>query len=142
LIVRVREAGMKVAVASSAKKQDLNVYLDLAGISALLDASTSSDDAEASKPAPDIFNAVLKKLDVAGADAIAVGDSPYDAQAARAAGMGCIGFLSGGFTESSLRDAGCHAIYPGPGAMLACFNLAGPSSNLADRPPEPPSERV
>jgi phosphoglycolate phosphatase-like HAD superfamily hydrolase len=50
LIARVREAGLKVAVASSAKKHELNVYLDLAGITDLLDASTSSDDAEASKP--------------------------------------------------------------------------------------------
>lgn len=139
LIARVREAGLKVAVASSAKKQELNVYLDLAGITDLLDASTSSDDAEASKPAPDIFNAVLKKLDVAGADAVAIGDSPYDSQAARAAGMGCIGFLSGSFTEASLRDAGCHAVYPGPGAMLACFDLAGPSRDPASRRTAAPS---
>jgi phosphoglycolate phosphatase-like HAD superfamily hydrolase len=128
LIARVRKAGLKVAVASSAKKRELDVYLDLAGITDLLDASTSSDDAEASKPAPDIFEAVLKKLGVEGSEAVAIGDSPYDAQAARAAGMRCIGFLSGGFTESSLREAGCSVVYPGPGAMLACFDLAGPST--------------
>jgi HAD superfamily hydrolase (TIGR01549 family) len=121
LIARVKEAGLKVAVASSAKQPELEFYLKLAGITHLLDASTSSDDADESKPAPDIFDAVLKKLGVAGAEAVAIGDSPYDAQAAGAAGMKSIGFLSGGFAESSLRHAGCRLVYPGPGAMLACF---------------------
>ncbi len=115
-------------MASSAKKRKLDVNLDLARITDLLDASTSSDDGEASKPAPDLFEAVLEKLRVEGWEAVAIGDSPYDAQAARAAGMSCIGFLSGEFTESSLREAGCSVIYPGPGAMLACFDLAGPST--------------
>jgi HAD superfamily hydrolase (TIGR01509 family) len=122
LMQRVRDAGIKVAVASSAKREELEVYLEIAGITSLIDASTSSDDADQSKPAPDIFDAVLKKLGIDAAQAVAIGDSPYDAQAANAAGMAAIGMLSGGFEETSLRDAGCVEVYPGPGALLACFD--------------------
>jgi HAD superfamily hydrolase (TIGR01509 family) len=121
LLQRVREAGLKVAVASSAKEEELQTYLDIAGVSKLVDAFSSSADAERSKPAPDIFHAVLTKLKLGGDETLAVGDTPYDAQAARRAGMNCIGMLCGGFTEESLRDAGSLAVYPGPAALFACF---------------------
>ncbi len=62
LLRRVRDGGLKVAVASSAKKEELEIYLDIAGISQLVDESTSSTDAAKSKPAPDIFEVALKKL--------------------------------------------------------------------------------
>jgi Haloacid dehalogenase-like hydrolase len=83
--------------------------------------TTSSDDAEESKPAPDIFEVALKKLGVKGADAVAIGDTPYDAAAAGKAEIATIGVLCGGFTEASLRQAGCVQVYPGPAAILACF---------------------
>jgi HAD superfamily hydrolase (TIGR01509 family) len=124
LIQRVRDAGLMVAVASSAKKEELEIYLDIAGITQLVDESTSSDDADRSKPAPDIFEVVLKKLGVAAQDAVAIGDTPYDAQAAGKAGMRTIGVLCGGFTEVSLRAGGCVAVYPGPAAVLACFSAS------------------
>lgn len=82
LLRRVRDAGLKVAIASSAKKAELQKYLDIARIADLVDLTTSSDDVEGSKPAPDIFKVVLKKLQIEGADAIAIGDTPYDAAAA------------------------------------------------------------
>lgn len=128
LFRRVRESGVMVAVASSAKQSDLEVYLDIAGVTDLVDATTSSEDAGKSKPAPDIFNVALKKLSVMADGAIAIGDAPYDAQAATNAGMRTIGVLCGGFTEKSLRGGGCIAVYPGPAALLACFDatpLAG-----------------
>src|SRR6202012_5184434 len=106
---------------SSAKKDELDKYLDIARIVDLVDVKTSSDDAEESKPAPDIFDVVLKKLKIEGADAIAIGDTPYDASAAGKAGIATIGVLCGGFTEASLRDAGCADVYPGPAAMYARF---------------------
>jgi HAD superfamily hydrolase (TIGR01549 family) len=124
LLRRVRDGGLKVGVASSAKKEELEIYLDIAGISQLVDESTSSTDAEKSKPAPDIFEAALKKLWIAATDAVAIGDTPYDAQAAGKAGMQTIGLLCGGFTEVSLRAGGCVAVYPGPGALLACFDAS------------------
>jgi HAD superfamily hydrolase (TIGR01549 family) len=121
LLRRARESGLQVAVASSAKKDEVDTYLDIAGIADLVDVKTSSDDVGDSKPAPDIFEVVLRKLSIAGADAVAVGDTPYDAIAARKAGIATIGVLSGGFTEASLRQAGCIEICPGPAALFVRF---------------------
>ena len=121
LLRRVRDAGIRVAVASSAKKAELGKYLDIAHIADLVEVTASSEDAEESKPAPDIFEVVLKKLKIAGADAVAIGDTPYDASAARKAGIATIGVLCGGFTEASLREAGCADVYPGPAALFARF---------------------
>jgi phosphoglycolate phosphatase-like HAD superfamily hydrolase len=114
-------SGLRIAIASSAKKDELGNYLDIASIADLVDVKTSSDDAEKSKPAPDIFEVVLKKLKIEGSDAVAIGDTLYDALAAGKAGIATIGVLCGGFTETSLRDAGCADVYPGPAALFACF---------------------
>jgi HAD superfamily hydrolase (TIGR01509 family) len=124
LLRRVRAAGIKVAVASSAKSDELEVYLKIANIRDLVDVSTSSEDVEQSKPAPDVFQATLKKLGIAGADAVAIGDTPYDAEAATKAGLPTIGMLCGGFRESDLRESGCVAVYPSPAALLACFGAS------------------
>jgi phosphoglycolate phosphatase-like HAD superfamily hydrolase len=121
LLRRVRHEGLRIAVASSAKKEELEKYLGIARIANLIDASTSSDDADESKPAPDVFQIVLQKLGIAGTDAVAVADTPYDSEAAGKANISTIGMLCGGFSESSLRQAGCVEIYPGPATLLACF---------------------
>jgi HAD superfamily hydrolase (TIGR01509 family) len=121
LLRRARDAGVQIAVASSAKKDELGEYLDIARVADLVDVTTSSDDVEESKPAPDIFEVVMKKLGMRGGDTVAIGDTPYDAEAAGKAGIATIGVLSGGFTEKSLRQAGCVQVYPGPAALLACF---------------------
>jgi phosphoglycolate phosphatase-like HAD superfamily hydrolase len=119
LLRRLRERGLRIAVASSAKKDELGQYLDIAGVARLVDVTTCSDDVEESKPAPDIFQVALQKLGIDGAAAVAIGDTPYDAEAARKVGIATVGVLSGGFTESSLRQAGCVEIYPGPAALFA-----------------------
>ena len=121
LLRRVREAGLRVANGSSAKKDELDKYLDIARIADLVDVKTSSQDAEESKPAPDIFEIILKKLGIKGDAAVAIGDSPYDAQAAGKAQIATIGVLCGGFTEDSLRQAGCAEVCPGPAALFARF---------------------
>jgi phosphoglycolate phosphatase-like HAD superfamily hydrolase len=117
----VRDAGVNVAIGTSAKKDELKMYLEIAGIADLVDVTASSEDAEESKPAPDIFRVVLEKLKIEGRDAVAIGDTPYDASAARKAGISTIGVLCGGFTEESLRTAGCFDVYPGPAALFARF---------------------
>jgi HAD superfamily hydrolase (TIGR01549 family) len=94
-------------------------YLEIARIADLVDVKTSSEDAEESKPAPDIFEIVLKRLGLKGVDAVTIGDTPYDALAAGKAGIATIGVLCGGFTEASLREAGCAGVYPGPAALFA-----------------------
>ena len=65
---------------------------------------------------------MLKKLGIKGAEAVAIGDTPYDAVAARKAGIPTLGVLCGGFTEYSLRKAGCVEVYPGPSTLYARFD--------------------
>jgi phosphoglycolate phosphatase-like HAD superfamily hydrolase len=124
LLKRVRSAGLKVAIATSAKKDQLDQYLEIAGISGLVDQATASEDVEESKPAPDVFKAVLKRMNLKGPDAAAVGDTPYDAEAAGKAAIQTVGVLSGGFTDHSLRQAGCVEVYPGPASIYCCFEAS------------------
>ncbi|RYY06928.1 MAG: HAD family hydrolase [Alphaproteobacteria bacterium] len=121
LLRRMRDAGLKIAVASSAKQAELDIYLEVAGISDLIDANTCSDDVSGSKPDPDIFEAALEKLGCSAEEAMVIGDTPYDAIAAKRAGIASIGVLSGGFREEDLREAGCVAVYPGPAALFTRF---------------------
>ncbi len=112
LVQRVKDDGKQVALASSAKEDEVQIYKRIANIEDLIQKQTSSDDAEKSKPHPDIFEAVLQRMhDVRAEEAVAVGDSPYDAIAAKKLNMPSIGVLSGGFPEEELRAAGYSEIY-------------------------------
>ncbi len=123
LFERIRADGRRIVLASSAKADELDFYKSITGIEGLTDAETSSDDVDRSKPEPDIFAAALDKLDgVAPAEAIVVGDTPYDAEAAAKVGLRTIGVLCGGFSERRLREAGCVAIYHDPAALLAGYD--------------------
>lgn len=122
LFRRIRGEGIRIAVASSSKADEVAHYKKLCGIEDLTDAETSADEAEKSKPHPDIFEAALAKLaGVAAAEALAVGDTPYDAEAAGKSGIRTIGFLSGGFPEGDLRKAGVIAIYQDCADLLERF---------------------
>jgi HAD superfamily hydrolase (TIGR01549 family) len=123
LFRRIRAAGQRVVLASSAKGEELEHYKRLSGIAELLDGATSADDAERSKPFPDIFLAALDRLSPIGAaEAVVVGDTPYDAEAAMKAGIRPVGVLCGGFPEAELRAAGCVAIYRDPAELLARYD--------------------
>lgn len=123
LVERVLSTGRRVVLASSAKADEVDVYKRIARIDDLIANETSSDDVERSKPHPDIFQAALARLgEVQPRDAIVVGDTPYDAQAAGKAGLPIVGVLCGGFPEADLRAAGCQAIYEGPADLLAHFD--------------------
>jgi HAD superfamily hydrolase (TIGR01509 family) len=124
LVRRAHRAGLRVALASSGKEDEVAHNRRLLGIDDLLHGATTSDDAERSKPHPDIFEAALARVHAAPARAVAVGDSPWDALAARRAGVRTVGLLSGGFPEQDLRDAGCVAIYAGPADLLARFDAS------------------
>jgi HAD superfamily hydrolase (TIGR01509 family) len=122
LFERLRAEGQRILLASSAKGEELERYKDVAGIGDLIDGATSADDAEHSKPSPDIFRAALAKLKPLPAEAaLVVGDSPYDAEAAGKAGLRCVGLLCGGFPEAVLREAGCIALYRDPADLLAQY---------------------
>jgi HAD superfamily hydrolase (TIGR01549 family) len=130
LFERIRRDGKRIALASSAKRDELKVYKELARITDLIEEETSADDAEKSKPHPDIFEAALAALgDVRADEAIVIGDTPYDAEAAGKINLRTIGVLCGGFPEAELRAAGCTDIYQDPADLLARFD----ASPLASR---------
>ncbi len=114
LFEAVRGDGKRIVLASSAKGDELKAYKDKAGIADLVDSETSSDDAERSKPHPDIFQAALAAAGLRHDRAVVVGDTPYDAIAAGKAGLKTVGLLSGGFPERDLRESGCVEIWKGP----------------------------
>ncbi len=120
LFERATRAGLAIALASSAKGEELAIYKRKADIERLVEEQTSSDDAERSKPHGDIFQAALDRLsDVAPGEAVVVGDTPYDAEAARKVGVRTVGVLCGGFSEADLREAGAVAIFRDPADILA-----------------------
>lgn len=122
LFERIAAAGPRITLASSGTKDEVAHHLDLIGCADLVSSTTSADDAERSKPDPDIFVAALAKLgDVSPAQAVVIGDSPYDMQAAKAIGLRTIGFRSGGFDDARLREAGADALFDGPADLLARF---------------------
>jgi HAD superfamily hydrolase (TIGR01509 family) len=100
-----------VVLASSAKADELDHYLDLLDARELADAWTSSADVEETKPAPDIVESALAKVGAGAADAVMIGDTPWDVEAAEKAGVPTITVLTGGFAESELREAGAVRVY-------------------------------
>ncbi len=117
LVAALQARGLRIVAASSAKADELTPLLAIAGADGLMDAATSSDDAEASKPDPDIVEAALHKAGAAAAEALLIGDTPYDIEAASRAGVRVIAFRCGGWTDPDL--AGASAIYDGPWDLLA-----------------------
>ncbi len=122
LLRRARGAGLRIAIASSAKKDELEKYLAIAESSVWWTSRPRPKTSTSPSRHPDIFDVVLEKLGIEGGAAVAIGDTPYDAIAAGKAGIPTIGVLCGGFTESSLREAGCVEVYPGPSTIYARFD--------------------
>jgi HAD superfamily hydrolase (TIGR01509 family) len=119
LFQRLRADGKRVALASSAKKDEIVAYQKIADIEDLVNVTTSADDVERSKPHPDIFQIALRRLALSPAEAVVVGDTSYDAEAASRAGIGgTIGLLCGGASPERLREAGCREIYGNPADLL------------------------
>lgn len=123
LIERVKDDALLVAVASSSKAPEVEHHVKSLDVAGLLDARTSGDDVERSKPCPDVFEAALHALHrVKASDAIVIGDTPYDAIAARRAGMRTVAVLSGGFAEDELAQAGAIEIYRDAADLLARYD--------------------
>jgi HAD superfamily hydrolase (TIGR01509 family) len=100
------ESGWTVILASSAKSGEVDHYIGLLGAEDLVDEATDSDDVEQTKPAVDLIDAALEKAQADSREAIVVGDSVWDVEAAGRAGVASIAVLSGGFPESDLKEAG------------------------------------
>ncbi len=123
LFERIKRDGLRLALASSAKKDELERYAKLLEIDDLIEAGTSTDDAEQSKPHPDIFEAALEKLgSPSPKECLVLGDTPYDAEAAGKAGIKTVGVLCGGFPEAILKKAGAIAIYRDPEDLLRRYD--------------------
>jgi HAD superfamily hydrolase (TIGR01509 family) len=120
MLERLRGDGLALVVATSASKEDMGALLKAAGVDDLIDAKTSSADADESKPDPDIVEAALAEAGCAPEEAVMVGDTPYDVEAARRAGVACVALRCGGWwKDEDFRDAA--AIYDDPADLLARY---------------------
>jgi beta-phosphoglucomutase-like phosphatase (HAD superfamily) len=119
LFEQIWRDGKHILLASSGKKPETEHYTKLLQIEDLIDGQITSEDANSSKPAPDIFNAALAKLGVSPNEAIVVGDTRFDVEAAKKAGLAAIGFLCGqAADEKTLRGAGALATFRDPADLL------------------------
>lgn len=119
LLKRMRDEGLEMAVASSAKKNELDSLLNIAGADEFIEAKTSSDDAENSKPDPDIVHAALNQLGKPAERVILLGDTPYDVEASLKAGIRVVALRCGGWADYDLR--GADQIYDDPADLLKHF---------------------
>ncbi len=109
LIVALKQRQHPVVLASSAKRREVEHYLDLLGVRELVDATTSAADVDQTKPSPDLMSTARAKLE--GGEALMVGDTPWDVRAAAQANVPTIAVLTGGYCASELREAGAIAVY-------------------------------
>jgi HAD superfamily hydrolase (TIGR01509 family) len=122
LFQRILQDGVRIAIATSAAGPELDSYLEIAGIRDLPVGRVTADDAERSKPHPDIFLAAWKKLGAPKERTLVVGDSPYDAEGAERAGLPFLGVRCGGFPEESLRRGTCKGIVDDPADLLVRYD--------------------
>ncbi|HYP22554.1 MAG TPA: HAD family hydrolase [Actinomycetota bacterium] len=109
LVSDLKERGHRVVLASSAKEEEVDHYLDLLGVRDAVDGWTTSADVEATKPEPDLVEAAVEKS--GAGKAVMVGDSIWDCEAAERAGLPTIGVLTGGFARSELEERGAAAVF-------------------------------
>jgi HAD superfamily hydrolase (TIGR01509 family) len=109
LILALKERGHEVVMASSSIESHFERFMDLLGAQELADGFTTKDDVEASKPEPDLVRAAMAKT--RAEDAVMIGDTPWDVEAARRAGIGTLTVITGGFSRQELLDAGAVAVF-------------------------------
>lgn len=120
-LLRLRQANIRLSLATSADQDQLVVYKRLAHMEDLIEESSSADDTERAKPHPDILEATLKKLGSSPCKALALGDTFYDAEAAGKAGISTVGVTTGGWTKEELLEAGCVEVYTDVAELLERF---------------------
>ncbi len=116
LVARMRAQGLTLVVATSAKRVELAPLLAVAGVADLLDGATSADDVARSKPDPDIVHAAVARSGHGAGELVMIGDTPYDVEAARRAGVRVVAVRCGGWDDAALTGAA--AIYDGPADLL------------------------
>jgi phosphoglycolate phosphatase-like HAD superfamily hydrolase len=129
LLAAVAQRGPRVVLASSASSLELPALLDALGGGEHVDVVTSSEDVSDAKPDPEVFRVAMARAGVSAGNAIAVGDTVWDVAAARRAGIGCVGVLTGGISRAELDEAGAVAVYRDAAELLACLD-SGPLRTL------------
>jgi HAD superfamily hydrolase (TIGR01549 family) len=120
--------GGRIALATECKGPELKHYLSVLGVDEFIEATACGDDVEHGKPDPRIVGMALSKLNLSGRQAVMIGDTPYDAEAASEAGTAAAGVLTGGFSADSLRSAGCFAVADEISRLLDALRDSRPSS--------------
>jgi HAD superfamily hydrolase (TIGR01549 family) len=129
LVLKMKDAGLNLIIASSATDEELEILLKAAHVDDLLHQATTSSDAENSKPAPDIVKAALDKAHLNPQTVVMLGDTPYDIESANQAGVAVIAMRSGGFSDEELK--GAIAIYDDPADLLRHYDES-PLSDTSD----------
>ncbi|MEK6396730.1 MAG: HAD family hydrolase [Terriglobus sp.] len=124
LLERIRQQGLRIAVATSSEKDDLEAFKTILKIHDLVEEDTTADDANKPKPEPDIFQTALTMLKLQPSETIALGDTPWDVEAARKAGVDTIAVQSGGWTRDELERAGAVAVYVDAADLLRNFDTS------------------
>lgn len=114
--------GLKLAVASSAEKDELKALLRVAGVSGLVEEEISSSDAGRSKPDPDVIQVALQRIDLPANQVLTLGDTPWDIEAASKVGVGTIALRCGGWSDRELK--GALAIYNDPDDLLNHYDTS------------------
>ena len=122
LLEWLRDERMTLVVATSAHSEELTDLLQIAGATRIFEATTTSDDADRSKPDPDIVQAAVQRTGCPASAVVMIGDTPYDVEAALRAGIGIIALRCGGWDDASLK--GAIAIYDDPGDLLEHYDLS------------------
>jgi HAD superfamily hydrolase (TIGR01509 family) len=121
LLRRIHHSGIAVVLATSSPAEQLRYLRDLLGADEAIDAQTTADDVKASKPDPEVFRMAMRTAGVDPQRALALGDSKWDIQAARAAGIGCVGVETGGFSQHELSESGALHVYRDVEEVLSQF---------------------
>lgn len=116
-VQRLKDEGLKLVIATSSNRQELETLLEKAEVADLLTEATTASDVEASKPAPDVVQSALEKLQLSPENVLMVGDTPYDVESAKKAEVGVVAVRSGGWNDETLSDA--VAVYENPADILA-----------------------
>jgi HAD superfamily hydrolase (TIGR01509 family) len=122
LIAELGRRGHIVVLASSAKEDEVEHYLDLLDARDLADAWTTSADVEETKPAPDLVDSALAKVGGSADDAVMIGDTPWDVKAAERAGVGTWAVLTGGFAIEELTESGAREVFESVADLRAALD--------------------
>ncbi len=132
LLARLSEAGETVVLASSARAEEVDHYIEVLGANDVADGWTTSADVDSTKPEPDLIHAALERVDGSSENAVMIGDTTWDCKAASRAGVRSIGVLSGGFSQEELVEAGAEQVFVDARELLARIDETPFGSQISD----------